>query len=349
MSSSVHRITVREMNEIQCRRQLAVVKRRFKQWNALANRSQYHQPRIAQIKQAYQQLMENEAQVATLSARNLSLLNNQLVELTGTLNNEVQEVREQQLEKQALLARTKKYREHNLAELIALVHEKLPNETELLTQLISASELDENQSNKLIFKVLALLSSQSTSLTPSAAALLSQLKAQSEGVKQFWQSGLPQTPFAKQREQLLLMIEKLKLIASSDEAQRAEQQLVELQEFKEGTQRHLRADSLIMTLAGQLKLSQQRIELIDKIEQLCDELAIFASNENEAMISNALASIQSSSIEVLTAWIGKLNNAVNTAEQQVVATAQRKTVLEGLGKLGYQVQDTDVKAWLDDG
>ncbi|MGV6983922.1 hypothetical protein [Providencia hangzhouensis] len=349
MSSSVHRITVREMNEIQCRRQLAVVKRRFKQWNALANRSQYHQPRIAQIKQAYQQLMENEAQVATLSARNLSLLNNQLVEFTGTLNNEVQEVREQQLEKQALLARTKKYREHNLAELIALVHEKLPNETELLTQLISASELDENQSNKLIFKVLALLSSQSTSLTPSAAALLSQLKAQSEGVKQFWQSGLPQTPFAKQREQLLLMIEKLKLIASSDEAQRAEQQLVELQEFKEGTQRHLRADSLIMTLAGQLKLSQQRIELIDKIEQLCDELAIFASNENEVMISNALASIQSSSIEVLTAWIDKLNNAVNTAEQQVVATAQRKTVLEGLGKLGYQVQDTDVKAWLDDG
>lgn len=337
------------MNEIQCRRQLAVVKRRFKQWNALANRSQYHQPRIAQIKQAYQQLMENEAQVATLSARNLSLLNNQLVEFTGTLNNEVQEVREQQLEKQALLARTKKYREHNLAELIALVHEKLPNETELLTQLISASELDENQSNKLIFKVLALLSSQSTSLTPSAAALLSQLKAQSEGVKQFWQSGLPQTPFAKQREQLLLMIEKLKLIASSDEAQRAEQQLVELQEFKEGTQRHLRADSLIMTLAGQLKLSQQQIELIDKIEQLCDELAIFASNENEAMISNALASIQSSSIEVLTTWIDKLNNAVSTAEQQVVATAQRKTVLEGLGKLGYQVQDTDVKAWLDDG
>ena len=349
MSSSVHRITVREMNEIQCRRQLAVVKRRFKQWNALANRSQYHQPRIAQIKQAYQQLMENEAQVATLSARNLSLLNNQLVEFTGTLNNEVQEVREQQLEKQALLARTIKYREHNLAELIALVHEKLPNETELLTQLISASELDENQSNKLIFKVLALLSSQSTSLTPSAAALLSQLKAQSEGVKQFWQSGLPQTPFAKQREQLLLMIEKLKLIASSDEAQRAEQQLVELQEFKEGTQRHLRADSLIMTLAGQLKLSQQQIELIDKIEQLCDELAIFASNENEAMISNALASIQSSSIEVLTTWIDKLNNAVSTAEQQVVATAQRKTVLEGLGKLGYQVQDTDVKAWLDDG
>ncbi|MBO1916322.1 hypothetical protein J4727_12690 [Providencia rettgeri] len=62
-------------------------------------------------------------------------------------------------------------------------------------------------------------------------------------------------------------------------------------------------------------------------------MAIFASNENEAMISNALASIQSSSIEVLTAWIDKLNNAVSTAEQQVVATAQRKTVLEGLGKL----------------
>ncbi|MEX0425117.1 hypothetical protein KDV38_15485 [Providencia rettgeri] len=67
------------------------------------------------------------------------------------------------------------------------------------------------------------------------------------------------------------------------------------------------------------------------------------------MISNALASIQSSSIEVLTAWIDKLNNAVSTAEQQAVATAQRKTVLEGLGKLGYQVRDTDVKAWLDDG
>ncbi|UPS64617.1 hypothetical protein [Providencia rettgeri] len=349
MSSSVHRITVREMNEIQCRRQLVVAKRRFKQWQILANNSQYHQPRIAQITQAYQQLMENAAQLATLSSRNLSLLNNQLVEFTGTLNNEVQEVREQQLEKQALLARTKKHREHNLAELITLVREKLPNEVELLAQLVSASEQDENQSNKLIFKALALLSPQSAALTPTAVALLNQLKAQSEGVKQFWQSGLPQTPFAKQCEQILLMIEKLKLMTSIDDAQRAEQQLVELRELKEGTQRHLRADSLIMTLAEQLKLSQQRVELIDKIEQLCDELAIFASDENEVMISNALASIQSSSIEALTTWIDKLGSAVSVAEQQVVAAAQRKTVLDGLGKLGYQVQDTDVKAWLEDG
>ncbi|MCD2528546.1 hypothetical protein [Providencia huaxiensis] len=349
MSSSVHRITVREMNEIQCRRQLAVAKRRFKQWQVLANSSQYHQPRIAQITQAYQQLMENAAQLATLSSRNLSLLNNQLVEFTGTLNNEVQEVREQQLEKQALLARTKKHREHNLAELITLVREKLPNEAELLTQLVSASEQDESQSNKLIFKALAILSQQSMVLAPTAAALLEQLKAQSEGVKQFWQSGLPQTPFAKQCEQILLMIEKMKLMTSIDDAQRAEQQLVELRELKEGTQRHLRADSLIMTLAEQLKLSQQRVELIDKIEQLCDELAIFASDENEAMISSALASIQSSSIEALTTWVDKLGSAVSIAEQQVVAAAQRKTVLDGLGKLGYQVQDTDVKAWLDDG
>ncbi|MEQ5431322.1 MULTISPECIES: hypothetical protein [Providencia] len=349
MSSSVHRITVREMNEIQCRRQLAVAKRRFKQWQVLANSSQYHQSRIAQITQAYQQLMENAAQLATLSSRNLSLLNNQLVEFTGTLNNEVQEVREQQLEKQALLARTKKHREHNLVELITLVREKLPNEVELLTQLVSASEQDESQSNKLIFKALSTLSQQSMVLAPTAAALLEQLKAQSEGVKQFWQSGLPQTPFAKQCEQILLMIEKLKLMASIDDAQRAEQQLVELRELKEGTQRHLRADSLIMTLAEQLKLSQQRVELIDKIEQLCDELAIFASDENEAMISSALASIQSSSIEALTTWVDKLGSAVSIAEQQVVAAAQRKTVLDGLGKLGYQVQDTDVKAWLDDG
>ncbi|MBV2191231.1 hypothetical protein [Providencia rettgeri] len=349
MSSSVHRITVREMNEIQCRRQLVVVKRRFKQWQILANNSQYHQPRIAQITQAYQQLMENAAQFATLSSRNLSLLNNQLVEFTGTLNNEVQEVREQQLEKKALLARTKKHREHNLAELITLVREKLPNEVELLAQLVSASEQDENQSNKLIFKALALLSPQSAALTPTAVTLLNQLKAQSEGVKQFWQSGLPQTPFAKQCEQILLMIEKLKLMASIDDAQRAEQQLAELRELKEGTQRHLRADSLIMTLAEQLKLSQQRVELIDKIEQLCDELAIFASDENEAMISNALTSMQSSSLETLTAWIDKLVSAVSVAEQQIVATAQRKTVLDGLGKLGYQVQDTDVKAWMEDG
>ncbi|HGN1704771.1 TPA: hypothetical protein ACKRTE_000586 [Providencia rettgeri] len=349
MSSSVHRITVREMNEIQCRRQLAVVKRRFKQWQVLANNSQYHQPRIAQIMQAYQQLMENEGHLATLSVRDLSLLNNQLVEFTGTLNNEVQEVREQQIEKRALLARTKKYREHNLAELVTLVREKLPSEGELLAQLVAADKQTENQTNQLIFKALTLLSSQSTSLTPSAVTLLNQLKAQSEDVKQFWQSGLPQTPFAQQCEQILLMIEKLKLMASSDDVQRAEQQLVELRELKEGTPRHLRADSLIMTLAEQLKLSQQRIELIDKIEQLCDELAIFADNENNAMISNVLASMESSSIEALNAWIDKLDSAVSFAEQQVVATAQRKTVLDGLGKLGYQVQDTDVKAWLDDG
>ncbi|WP_404460471.1 hypothetical protein [Providencia rettgeri] len=347
MSSSVHRISVREMNEIQCRRQLAVTSKMFQQWQKMANTTQYHQSRIEQLATLFQQLSTSDT--ATLPARQLTVLKNQLSELNGTLKHEIQTVREQQLEQQALVARTNAHRQHNLESLAALVREKLPHEKQLIAELENADTMTEKATSSLIFRALAVLNDVQNQLSPFANQLLDQLKAQSDGVPQFWQHGAPLSPFAKQCEQILLMIEKLKLVEYLSEVQSAQQQLTEIQAMNESPQRHLRADSLILMLAKQLKESQQHTELVEKIEQLCAELAIFSDEENTIIINEALASTHLSSVAELMSLAEQLDARINFAEQAFVAEAQRRTVLDGLGKLGYQVQETDVKTWMDDG
>lgn len=347
MSSSVHRISVREMNEIQCRRQLAVTSKMFQQWQKMVNTTQYHQSRIEQLATLFQQLSTSDT--ATLSARQLTVLKNQLSELNGTLKHEIQTVREQQLEQQALVARTNTHRQHNLESLATLIREKLPHEKPLIAELENAKAMTEKATSSLIFRALTVLNGVQNQLSPFANQLLEQLKAQSDGVPQFWQHGAPLSPFAKQCEQILLMIEKLKLVEYLAEVQSAQQQLTEIQAMNESPQRHLRADSLILILAQQLKESQQHTELIEKIEQLCAELAIFSDEKNTIIINGALASTHSSSVAELMSLAEQLEAQINFAEQAFVAEAQRRTVLDGLGKLGYQVQETDVKAWMDDG
>lgn len=347
MSSSVHRISVREMNEIQCRRQLAVTRKMFQQWQKMANTTQYHQPRIEQIVTLFQQLSAND--ISTISARQLTTLKNELAQFNGTLKQEIQTVREQQLEQQALVARANTHRQHNFEALAALVREKLPAEKQLIAELESREVMNEKASGSLIFRALTALDDVQSQLSPFANQLLEQLKAQSEDVPQFWQHGAPLSPFAKQCEQILLMIEKLKLVGSLTEALSAQQQLTEIQAMNESSQRHLRADSLILILAKQLKESQQHAELVEKIEQLCAELAIFSDDENAKIIDEALASIHSSSVTVLMPLAEQLEAKINLAEQAFVAEAQRRVVLDSLGKLGYQVQETDIKAWMDDG
>ncbi|WP_369311469.1 hypothetical protein [Providencia rettgeri] len=347
MSSSVHRINVREMNEIQCRRQLAVSSKIFQQWQKIANTTQYHQSRVEQIATLFQQLSAHD--ITTLSASRLTSLQRELAEFNEIVKQEIQTVREQQLEQQALVARTKAHRQHNIESLAALVREKLPLEKQLIAELENTDLMTEKAENLLIFRALEALNHLQNPLSPFANQLLSQLKAQSEDVPQFWQQGIPQSPFAKQCEQILLMIEKLKLLGCLAEAQSAQQQLVEIQAMDESSQRHLRADSLLLTMAQQLKSTQQHIELMDKVEQLCAQLAIFTDNENSVMVDKALAAMHSSSVTELMSLVEQLAAQINLAEQTVVAKAQRTTVLDGLSKLGYQVQETDVQAWMDEG
>lgn len=347
MSSSVHRITVREMNEIQCRRQLAVTQKMFQQWQRFANTMPHHQPRTEQITALFQQLRADD--ITRLSAHKLTILTNKLTEFCGTLKQDIKTIREQKLEQQALVARTNAHRQYNAEALAALVREKLPNEKQLITELENANETSEQGLSALIFRALTALNHVQNQLSPFANQLLAQLKAQSDGMPQFWQHGVPQSPFTQQCEQILLMIEKLKLVGYLPDASVAQQQLAEIQSMNESAQRHLRADSLILTMAQQLKSSQQHIELVDKIEQLCAELAIFSGDEYSIIIDEALAATRSGSVAELTLLAEKLAAQITLAEQMVVAAAQRRTVLNGLSQLGYQVQDTDVKAWMDDG
>ncbi len=348
MSSSVHRITVREMNEIKCRRQLAVMNRLFKQWQKLSQQGNYNEKRISQLNTIYTKIERDALEIAKQTSRHLVQLNKDVKEFTVVLMEEMRDVREKRLDQQALKSRTEIYRQRNYIELIALLRQQLPTETDLISALEQASSLSVEQMNLLVFRALSVLEINSTQPTDVEKQLLSELKAQSEEVKQFWHSGAPQSPFSLQCEQIALMIEKLKQIGTTQEVQSSEQQLNLIQAMEQSSKRHLRADSLLLTMASQLRESQQKIELVDRIEQLIDELAIF-ENADRTVIEDALKLMNSGTLIQYTQMIEKLEVIIEQAEQKIIAQAQRKTVLDGLSQLGYQVNDNAVKSWLDDG
>ncbi|MEX9542208.1 hypothetical protein AB7Y51_27145, partial [Escherichia coli] len=135
MSSSVHRISVREMNEIRSRRQLAVMNRLFQQWQALSEKRLTRNERTTHITTAYQKLREKHDKIAQFSSRELNAFNQEMASFTVTLNSEMRQIREQFIEEQAIAARSQYHRQRNLAELLERLQQQAPHEIALIAEL----------------------------------------------------------------------------------------------------------------------------------------------------------------------------------------------------------------------
>lgn len=349
MSSAVYQISVREKNEILCQRQLAVMNRLFKQWQRFSGQQRNKDAKVEQITTIHQKLVENSQQLRQLKSKELTLLNRKMGDCIITLNGEMRQIRERVIEEQAAQARSQFHRQRNIAGLIEILQQQAPHEIALITQLQQASSLDQQQLANLMFRAISLI--ENIAKVPSAHQneLLNQLKANTDSSHVFWQSGAPQTPFSMQCEQIALMIEKVKILAGEQQAINYSSALTEIESMPEGAQRHVRADSLIMTIAQQLRDSQKRVELIERLEQVSDELSSFNNAEFTSLSQQASHLSSNASMQQIEQLIRKIEDAIQQLEQQIVTQAQRTIVLEGLSKLGYEVRDSSVTSWLANG
>lgn len=349
MSSAVYQISVREKNEILCRRQLAVMNRLFKQWRRLNEQQRSKDARTEQFFAAHRQLVENSQQLQQLRSKELTALNRDMGDFIVTVNNEMSQMRERVIEEQAAQARSQFHQQRNLAGLIKLLQQQTPDEIELITSLQHANSLDQQQLANLTFRAISMIENIAQIPSTDQSELLKQLKVHSDGSKTFWQSGMPQTPFTMQCEQIALMIEKVKILGGDQQAIDYAAALAEIELMSEGTQRHVRADSLIMIISAQLRDSQKRIELLERLEQVNDELNSFNLIELTSLGQQISHLSSSASIQQIEQLIKQIENAIEQADQQIVTQAQRTIVLEGLSKLGYEVRDSSVASWLANG
>ncbi|QIC16058.1 hypothetical protein G3341_10360 [Providencia vermicola] len=349
MSSSVHRISVREMNEIRSRRQLAVMNRLFQQWQALSEKRLTRNERTTHITTAYQKLREKYDKIAQFSSRELNAFNQEMASFTVTLNSEMRQIREQFIEEQAIAARSQYHRQRNLAELLERLQQQAPHEIALIAELQNKAILDDEQMASLIFRAMTVLENAAKSPAETQNELLTQLKAQSEGKRLFWQSGGPQSPFAIQCEQIALMIEKLNVLGCQKEATLHTERLTELQSMPENAQRQMSADSLIMVMAEQLRDNQKHLELIERLAQVRDELASFENVEFASLLQQADQASRINPISQIERLIEQIEAAIEQAENAIIIRAQRETILEGLSKLGYEVRENSVTSWLENG
>ncbi|WP_140180016.1 hypothetical protein [Providencia stuartii] len=349
MSSAVYQISVRERHEILCQRQLAVMNRVFKQWQKLNEQQRNKDAKTDQFIAAHRKLVEHSQRLYRLKSRELISFNQKMESFIASLNGEMRQIREQVIEEQAAQSRSQFHRQRNLAGLITLLQQQAPNETALMTELQRASSLDQEQLANLTFRAISLIENLAQVPSTHQSELLKQLKAQSDSKNVFWHSGVPQTPFSMQCEQIALMIEKVKILAGEQQVIGYSETLADIELMPEGTQRHVRADSLIMTIAAQLRDSQKRIELMERLEQVSDELNSFNSTEFTLLSQQASQLSSNASIMQIEQLTIQIEAAIAQLEQQIITQAQRTIVLEGLSKLGYEVRDSSVASWLANG
>ncbi|HHR6078107.1 TPA: hypothetical protein ACS7ZY_000428 [Providencia alcalifaciens] len=357
MSSAVYQISVREKNEIQCQRQLAVMNRLFKQWQKLNEQQRNQEERAQQFTDQYQKLRKATQGLSQLKTKALTTLNQEMGSFITMLNSDMRQIREQVIEERAAEARSQFHQQRNLEMLIKRLEQNFPHEVALIAQLQQGNSLDSQQLAKLIFRAVSMIEQAVIAPSEQQNELLQALKANMDGSQSFWQSGVPQTPFAMQCEQIALMIEKVRVVGESQQVADYSAALADIEAMPESTQRHVRADSLILVIAEQLRNSQKRIELMARLEQVNDELNSVIHAELSAGTSLLLTSLcqqagdvsSSASIQQIEQLIDQMEKATEQAEQEIVSQAQRTMILKGLNQLGYEVRTTSVASWLEDG
>ncbi|MEQ4922289.1 hypothetical protein [Proteus hauseri] len=348
MSSSVHYVSVKEINIIQYRRQLANTKKQFKQWMALAKQLTYQDERIDQIEALCQELELNSQQLESLNAGNISQLTQKSLAFSHSLQDDMKNLREQMLEEQALARYTQQSQQNTVA-LLKQLQQQLVIDSPLITEIEKCEGMTQDKMSALLFKVTSEIKAQKEQPSVAQRQLLSQLQAQSEYTQKLWQGGVPQSPFAHQCHQIALMIEKLRLVGNETEAKKSENQFIEIQNLADTPKRQLLADSMIIKMAEVLRINVKRIELMEALARLCAELESFGNAEMTTLSQQTLAVASLATTDQLEVMSTKVKQSITTFEQKRAAELQCKTVLEGLSQLGYVVHENAVNAWLDNG
>ncbi|CAD6516338.1 hypothetical protein [Paraburkholderia metrosideri] len=113
--------------------------------------------------------------------------------------------------------------------------------------------------------------------------------------------------------------------------------------------RNLLLDSLILDLSSAVDASRAHRSAIEELQEFASELGANASTEAAALLARVQQCGSATSLQTIAQLAGECKNFVSHEQQRQAAHARRDAILEGLARLGYEINDGMETAWARDG
>lgn len=113
--------------------------------------------------------------------------------------------------------------------------------------------------------------------------------------------------------------------------------------------RNLLLDSLILDLSSAVDASRAHRSAIEELHELAAEIGANASTEAEGLLARVQQCGPTTSLQAIVHLAEACKNFVSHEQQRQAAHARRNAILEGLARLGYEVNDGMETAWARDG
>ena len=348
MSSAVHVIRAKQEDISQFKRSMARLSQLMKQWRTLNQQSeQLDQQRVAHIESHYQKLAEIGNNVINYTANTFASLIQGVPELMEVVQQDMQQQQQIMVDTATQKRLFHRNRKENAQLLLDLMEQRFPQHKTLIEQLSALSKVDSNtHDGQVLSQAMQLISQQSSELTAEQNQLLDKLK---QPVNESASHTL--TPSIHPSEQRLLRIDRhiaeLMVFDPQQDRQLWSQRAAQLRLLARNSHWNTLSDSLILDLAAATHLAKWQFEQRQLISLLAAELSSFDNDENIALLAQAKLPLTDQ--QTINRLIAQLEAAIEEQQQKIAAMARRKAVLDGLAKLGYQVQDQMASAWLNEG
>jgi len=111
----------------------------------------------------------------------------------------------------------------------------------------------------------------------------------------------------------------------------------------------LLADSLLLDLAQAVKLGRQRATLAADLRERGSALTRYTSTASRSLRERIERSLTQELDESAMALLGEADALIESQVRAIAVESRRRTVLQGLSSLGYEVNEGMITAWVNDG
>jgi len=182
----------------------------------------------------------------------------------------------------------------------------------------------------------ALLPVTTQDITPEQKALAQRLGIQeTETSFETWRA--KSTKPDARLQSVFVHLAELDALGFSAESGELETQLGSLQSIDNDANRNMRLDSLVLAVRKAKELALAKVKLLNKVELIAAELS--AANGESEMLGKLRSVTFATSHEQLQAMVMLGQIEIDKLQKADSVAARRKAVLEGLQKLGYQMQE----------
>lgn len=302
-----------------------------------------------------QETQKNRQQFAGMLEQERFLeLQKEVADEIRQLQDDIQQRKQIKAEAVAKASQERRQRDENVQVLMrALVSRNitLPDKLNQQLALLKKGEYP-GSATALLNQVYSHLSPSQPSeeLTEKQQAILSRMTRESEPYSHEtfrYQEWLRQQPMAERDQRFVRLDRYLGELAVEDEAcyQQFKQRLALAESETNRQKQSLLLDSVMLDIAAQVKESQTRNQLLERLE------LVLAEWEQKAGSRQGIEpqQLKNESLSELSALLERCEQQLLQMTHEITASYRQQTILQGLASLGYDVREGMQTQWLQEG